>query len=478
MADNPTPWQMAADEVLAVMLDSQEGFERARYELSVQIAHFPPGPYRETVRALDAVRMTGGTPHITTLHTDSKVDLTWLSDRYVLAHAASKLRGPVLTENVRRMKEYATAYAHREIMAWGVQALVAAETREKRAEVVSTVMTRLGQDHTDDIKDAHASVVADDIDALLAEEPRPGLNTGIVWLDVATGGIQRGNLWIVAAPYKRRKSTLARIMALNQALAGYSVTIAALEGSQREWALDFVCMLAVRWLHANGHWEKTYKGIPLHEISTPLLLNLGNNYKTVLPDVKVQAISAGVKAYRALGERLRIYDAQPQHGGLGTLESVITVINRDMARYKADVIYVDHLQEISAGLSSEFEDTTRSVRTLRNAAVAKDVSIVLLAQLNEEAVKFGPRSASAGIKGGGAAPAAADKILTTGYPKRSDDTEDTDRLLLKVAFARRGAAGLSESFAMHPPTGWLIPTEVHTIDNSAVRGTHASRTGE
>ena len=68
---NPSAWELVADEVLAVMLANHAGYERARYEHSAMIDHFPPGPYRDTVRALDALRMTGKPVHVTTLHTDA-----------------------------------------------------------------------------------------------------------------------------------------------------------------------------------------------------------------------------------------------------------------------------------------------------------------------------------------------------------------------------------------------------------------------
>ena len=473
----PTPWQLVADEVLAVMVHDLPGYELARYEHGVMIDHFPPGHYRNAVRAIDALCMAGKPAHITTVHTDSGVPLDWLSDRYALSNgAASKLVGSVLAENVRRLKDYGAAYYQRDVMQWGADALVKAETPEQRAEVLSTVITRLGLDMSEDVAEATAEKAAVRFETMLNAEPLPVLTTGIPELDAVTGGLGRGQIWWIAAAYKRRKSTLLRIMALALSEAGISVTILALEGTQEQWIADFVAMLAVRWLHANGHWEKSVEGIPLHAISSTLLLTWRNGYKKLTP-LKVRAISEGIKAYKALGNNLRIYDRQPENGGLGTLASAQTLINRDVARYGAAVVFVDHVQLIDAGRQTEFENVTLSARTLQGIAASKNIALVVLAQLNEETVKYSGRSISPGIKGGGAPAATADFIIRTGYPKLNETgDEDKTRLEISVGWARRGSEGAVLDFKMHPATGWLIPT--HKVDVTSYVGYKASPKNE
>ena len=462
----PTPWQLVADEVIAAIIQDKKTYELVRYELMVNRHHFPPGPWRDAFHAIDALYLTDRPIHITTVHNESKVALEWLSERWVLARKA--VLGDVLRDNVKTLREHADSFRKLVAMETGVAELRKADTPEKRAAIVSDVLTALSSSVNDSISDVSTAGAADRLAKLLEEPPAKTITTGLAWLDAQTGGIQPGHMWWVAAAYKKRKSTLMRNMVLAACEAGASVTVGLLEGSQIEFTAQMVSMLAARWLHQNGHWDKRApNGMPVQAITAQMLLALRNRYKTELHPLSVTAVSEAIKQFRALGTRLRIYDRQPENGGLGTLASIETMVRRDIARYGVDVCFIDYLQLINAGRSSEYENVSTIARSLQQLAGETRVAMVVLAQLNEESVRYGSEGHSPGVKGGGDPAATADVLLTTGYPKNDLGEDDTSKLYVKIKLARHTAMGASETFSLHPETGWLrTGVKVDRIDLS------------
>lgn len=454
----PTGWQLVADEVLAAMIQSREAYETIRFDKAVTRRHFPPGPWANAFQAIDSLYLTDRPVHITTAHIETQrqgheVALEWLSERWVLAHKA--VLGAVLLDNIEQLKSFASRHHDITVVSEAAAALRRAETPEQHAAIVSDVVASLSASGRVDVGDVSATAASETLVGILDEQPAKTITTGIPWLDAQTGGIQPGHMWWIAAAYKRRKSTLARNMLLAACEAGASVTVGLLEGSQIELTAQLVAMLAVQWLHQNGHWEKRdTNGAPVHAITAPLLLSLRNRYKQVLHPLAVQAIGEGVKQFKAFGSRLRIYDRRAETGGLGTLASIEAMVRRDAIRHNADLCFIDYLQLIEAGRSSEYENVSLIARSLQRLAGETRVSMVVLAQLNEDTIR-GPEGYSPGIKGGGDPAATADILLMTGYPKGESGAEDKHRLYIKVKLSRHGESGCSETFPLHPETGWL-----------------------
>ena len=449
-----TAWQLVADEVIAAIIQDRKTYELVRYELMVNQHHFPPGPWRDAFHAIDALYLTDRPIHITTVHNESKVALEWLSERWVLARKA--VLGDVLRDNVRVLREHADSFRKLTAMETGAAELRRADTPEKRAAIVADVLTALGSSINESFSDVSATGATDRLAELLEEQQMNAITTGLEWLDAQTGGIQPGHMWWIAAAYKRRKSTLMRNMVLAACESGASVTVGLLEGSQIEFTAQMVSMMAARWLHQNGHWDKrASNGRPVQAITAQALLTLRKRYKEELHPIAVTAVGEAIKQFREFGTRLRIYDRQPKNGGLGTLASIETMVRRDIARYGSDVCFIDYLQLINAGRSSEYENVSTIARSLQHLAGETKVAMVVLAQLNEESVKYGGDSYSPGVKGGGDPAATADVLLTTGYPKNELGEEDTSRLYVKIKLARHATMGVSETFPLHLETGWL-----------------------
>ena len=271
----PTPWQLSADEVLAVVLHDGQAYERARFEWLVDERHFPPGAHRDVFRAVDDMRLKNAPIHVTAVHDacNGKVDIAWLGGLFMLY--SEGITGEVFRQNVLNMKGRAQAYMDIQAMTWAIEALKNAPTVDERQRVVGEVITALGTEAHAEMKPATALEAGERFEALMAAPPAKMLPTGIRWLDNLTGGIQHGQIWWIAAAYKKRKSTLMRNMAIHAARAGASVTVGALEGSQSLLIAQMVAMFAAEWMIKHGHYnEKDRHGLPLNGISAALLLRL------------------------------------------------------------------------------------------------------------------------------------------------------------------------------------------------------------
>lgn len=458
----PTPWQTTADEVLAVLLQDEKAHDRARFEWQVDERHFPPGPHREVFRAVDDLRLKNRPVHPAALHDacNGKVDVAWLGGLFMLY--SESLTGEVFRTNVENMQARGQAYMDIQAMTWGIEALRGAANADARQQVIGDVLTALGSQTHTALLPATALESGERFEALMAAAPPKTLPTGVTWIDNLTGGMQHGQIWWLAAPYKMRKSSLMRNLLINGVRAGASMTLAALEGSQSLVIAQLVAMFAAEWLLKHGHYHAVDKqGLPLNAISAALLLRLRQRYKTQLDPRQVAAVEHGIREYKRLGDRLRIYDRTGANGGLGSLSSVETMIHRDVNKYALDVCFIDYMQLIGGGKSSYFENVAHISQRLQHLAGSENIALVVLAQLNEEAVRSSTESHSPGVKGGGDPAATADFLFTTKYGDRSDeeDAPPPDRMRITLKLARHASMGQWKDFTIHPSSGLLLPSE-------------------
>jgi len=459
MAENPTPWQLAADEVLAACMAEVAFWQRARFEHGLMSTHFPPGVHRMAFLALDELRIAEQPTTLTALvdATNGKVALEWWAQRGLLTATAS-VNG-TLRKNIDIMRTRAQAFAHLTALLSGAEALKNAETEEERRGVVAQVVTALGSEMSASMADATALAAGERFAELMGTPPQRGIPTAVHWLDAQTGGVSHGEIWWIAAAYKMRKSSLMRNMALGAARSGASATVITLESPQSVLVAQFVAMLAAEWMLKEGCYnDKDRRGLPLNAITAKQLLAMRNSYKTVLDKRQVAAVGYGITEYKRLARSLRVYDATPQNGGVSTLADVQTLLLRDKNLYSVDVVMLDYLQRLSGRGDSIFDRISQQALELQSMALKHNVGLVVLAQRNEETIKGKSDEHSPGVKGGGDPAATADYLFITKYPvKRADGTADKDVLEVELRLARHGEAGSRHEFPLHAPSGWLVP---------------------
>jgi archaellum biogenesis ATPase FlaH len=466
---NPTPWEISADEVLAVLLRNDKAYQQACYEWSLKAFHMPPGPRRFTMHAINALRRANEPVHIAALvdRSDGQVTPGWLAER-VAAYSEAML-GERFKSNVEICRSRAKAYQDVTNMQYAIDELKKAGDEDERRRIVGEVISNLGTEADTSIEDSTATATAARFLDMLDAPPLPTLTTGVTWLDNNTGGLMRKQIWWIAAAYKKRKSTLMRNMAIGLLRKGASVTIAAREGSQELVTAQIIAMLAVEQLHREGvHDARDSRGVPLDMISATLLMKLRNTYKRVMDKRQVQAISIAVREYMSWGNRLRIYDTTEEHGGLSDFQSLETVIERDIQMYGVDVVFVDYFQLFTAGHSTMYDNASHMARQAQQIAAEKNIAMVMLAQLNEESVKGSNDNYSPGVKGGGDPAATADFLLTTDYPKNSDGDSVFTRLRIMIKLARHGEAQKFTEVPIHPASGLILPTvEIESLSGGA-----------
>jgi len=456
----PTPWQLAADEMLAAMLTERRWWEWAVFECGLLAMHFPPGKHRQAFLAINLLRLSEQPTHLTAVvdQANGTVPLEWLSERALLAEVAC--HEAVVRKNAAILRTRGTAYAQLQICENAASELRKAPDEEARRKVIASTITRLGDELGHDVDDATALAGGERFMALLESKPQPGLSTGVNWVDQTTGGIQPGELWWIAGAYKMRKSSVMRNIALGAARDGASVTIITLESPQQVVIAQLVTMMAGEWLLANGlYHEKTRAGTPLNAITARQLLTLRANYRTALDPRQVAAVQYGLEEFKRLGRQLRIYDATPANGGVRTLADVYTILLRDRNLYGANVLCLDYLQRLSGRGDTIFERTSQQALELQNMALRHKVAFVVLAQRNEETIRTHEDEHSPGVKGGGDPAATADYLFLTRYPVKNPDTKTVNRELLQIELrlARHGEAGQKAELPIHPASGWLLP---------------------
>ncbi|GIV82566.1 MAG: hypothetical protein KatS3mg051_1920 [Anaerolineae bacterium] len=457
----PTPWQLAADELLAAIMTEAQAWQTLRFELGLMSAHFPPGLHRQAFLAIDRLRLAEEPTTLTAIvdAANGQVPLTWLSERALLAEVA--LAEGALRKNAEIARLRAQAYAQMQAMEWAIAELRKADSEQTRRQVIARVVTMLGDELATDVTDATALAAGERFAQLMESAPQRGLPTGVQWMDEATGGLLPGEIWWIAGAYKMRKSSLMRNLVLGAARAGGSVTLITLESPQNVVVAQFVTMLAAEFLLQHGlYGQRGAHGLPLQNITAKQLLTLRGSYRTVLDRRQVEAVQYGIAEYKRLARNLRVYDATPQNGNVRSLADVQTLLLRDKTMYGAQVIAIDYLQRLGGSGETIFERVSHQALQLQSLALRHSVTIMVLAQQNEETVRGKGDEHSPGIKGGGDPAATADYLFITRYPVRENGKANRERMQIELRLSRHGQAGVVRDMAIHPASGLLLPETV------------------
>jgi hypothetical protein len=274
-------------------------------------------------------------------------------------------------------------------------------------------------------------------------EPDKFTSTGIPWIDTLTGGIAAdGRMWWIGGAYKSRKTTLALNVLLSALMTNTDVSCAMLnkEVNIRYNNAALVAMLAVGYLKASGRYV-----VGQNVISADNLYRAKAGYKRWQPQY-VEAIDWAITRYWQLEKRIRLYDAQPEHGGLYDLASIERVIRRDIALYGGRVFFIDYLQ-LFHGAGEIYERVSGLSMALQSLAVRNNVTLFVLAQLNEESIKTGGTGYSPGVKGGGDPAQTANYFMVTRYKQGEYENDDT-KLQVEMKLSRHGMGGSNVKTAL------------------------------
>lgn len=461
----PSVPELAADDVIATLYASEEARNQAFYEMGLRPAHFTGKAHSAACAALETLHKRGETPHDTTLRslTGEVVSLEQLA-QWVTLYDDTRLRA--FPQNVAIVKKHGLTAGARQLLTLATQQLDKGEPLETVTSNLITVLMGLDKSHT--IKNETAAAIADSFVTMMNSVPPPLLLTGLPWLDGLTGGVDKGHMWWIAAPYKSRKSTVMLNVALGLLMTWVtkgcsgeppSIGIASGEMPRQRIAAQMVAMLAVAYIQRTGQWRDTFtinaSTAPLHYISPTMLLQARVNYRK-WDARRVAAVDYGIAQFRKFEKALRVYDRTPDGGSLADVKQLVSVMKRDIHRYGTNVFMVDYLQIFKGAADAKlFDYVSNASLELQKFSASEQVTLIILAQQNEETIKSGS-SYSAGIKGGGDPTATADYLITSRY--KSGDLTDENQLELTMRFSRHGSGGgnVQQLFNIHPYSGLLL----------------------
>lgn len=464
----PSPWELASEDVLSIMYADADARDLALYDLQLRAAHFPTPRTAALFNALATLHGRGETPHDTLILDmgGSVITLDWLAQVVTLSDES---RRRAFRANVALVRKHGLTAGAKRLLALATEQL---DSGQPLAQVTGNLLTVLtGLDKSATVKRETATDLADDFLTLMHSTPPALLLTGIDWLDGLTGGMDRGHLWWIAAPYKSRKSTVMLNIALGllmtwvtQGCVGEppSIGIASGEMPRPRIAATFVSMIACAYLKRAGLWHESFavqnRTYPLHMLSPKMLLDARANYRR-WDTRRVAAVDYGIAQFRQFESALRVYDRTPDGGSLADIKQLTTILRRDMHRYKTSAFMIDYLQIFKGVQDAKLYDYVANASLeLQKFAQSEGVTLVILAQQNEETIKSGA-SYSAGIKGGGDPAATADYLITSRY-KSGDVTADNE-LELTMKLSRHGSGGgeVQKVLEIHPASGLLLESK-------------------
>lgn len=454
----PTPYELAADDVIAVMLNEEAAFDMASFELGLLPAHMPTPQHKAAYEVISELRINKLPVHDTVVMDKSggAVKLDWISQCFALYDATRT--GLVFRENVKLVKEHGIRNGVQRVLNTAASQL--AEGKKNVATIINQLMDILPSVQIDtSTRGETAAEIGKELLEMFESDPAPLLSTGLPWLDEISGGFDRKHLWWIAGAYKQRKSTLMLALALNAVMQGANVSILSREMPRKRVAAQMVAMLAVAHLVREGHYDaKDRNLIPINSISANMLMKAGKNFRKWHP-AKVAAVQFGIDEWMKFEKRLRLYDSTEQGGALSDWSSIQRTIKRDKALYGLDVVLIDYMQLFSAQGQNTYEQTAFISKAIQKLTIREDITTVILAQKNEDDIKNGKKSYSPGIKGGGDAAASADFLLVTNY--KQDEDADDEKLKVKMQLSRHGVGGadVEHIFDIHPASGLILDSD-------------------
>ena len=447
----PSAWELAADDVIAVCLVAWKEADVLRFELGLRPEHMPTPAHSAALKALYELRDEDKPAHDTLVLDKAGGALTaeWIAQR-VMLYDSTRV-GDVLKANALLCVQRAARRARVTAMQRALQRLTSDDADDDA--VIADVMTALTAGTEAQIAHETAGEHGREFRAYMDSEPEVFTSTGIAWLDALTGGIAAdGRLWWIGGAYKSRKTTLALNILLSALMTNPTLSCAMLnkEIAQRYNNAALVAMLAAAYLKSTGRYT-----LRQNIISADNLYRAKAGYKRWQPEY-VEAVDWAIARYWQLEKRLRIYGAQAEHGGLHDLASIERVIRRDIALYGGRVFVIDYLQLFHAQ-GEIYERVSSLSLALQSLAARHNITLFVLAQLNEESVKGGGAGYSPGVKGGGDPAQTANYFIVTRYKQGEYENDDT-KLQVEMKLSRHGigGSGVKAALDIDPASGLLL----------------------
>lgn len=300
-------------------------------------------------------------------------------------------------------------------------------------------MLGCAMDGTTSDEDDSAEACLNHLEAYIADNRKTGkigFKTGIQWLDDTTKGFSPSMVWVIAAAYKQRKTTLARYMCINACRDGASVNFFSLENDKDYMTAGIVAMMASELLAERGLYDE-------------MLLSDSFLIEGYLTKNQRQAVADASREFR--GFNLRILDGK---SGVATVGRMAMRLRRDKFIHGTNVFIVDYLQKMR-GKGTLFERVEANTHEIQDLVTSEGLCGVMLAQRSEAAIKdTSTDNYSIGVKGGGDPSAAADFALLTKYaPKKNPNIFGIELALARHAMPSEHAHEIN-------PSSGLIGAEV------------------
>lgn len=238
------------------------------------------------------------------------------------------------------------------------------------------------------------------------------IKTGIPPIDDRMLGFLPSELIVLAARPRHGKSAMASQWAVNMARGGYGVLFVSLEMSPQSLMERILSSEASVDLHEYSKWQ--------HEPDEQSLRSMGNE----LARAGLNITFAGTKC--------------------STPESLAVMVKRLKKTRGIKVIFIDYLQLMSAGHKLELRQMVTMIsRKLKLLALAEDVVIVALSQLNREVesrTSHIPRLSD--LRESGSIEQDADCVMLLNRPELYDGANADGKANLYIAKSRRGPGGV------------------------------------
>jgi replicative DNA helicase len=285
----------------------------------------------------------------------------------------------------------------------------------------------------DDVLERDSSLSTID-EELRSREKVPVWPTGLDWLDAKTGGFGAGQVWVLAAPYKMRKSTLVRNLIINVCRQGVAFDWFNLERSRDYHYAGLVAMVANQLICRQGRLlPVTERQVAYHQGD--------NEQQRVIDQAREEVLSWS----------LRIYDGRD---GIANLDKIIALVRRCKILHRTQMFAVDHLQRLE-GKDKLFERMSSAANRLANLIVTTSTCGILVSQMDNASIRtYGDTddaSTFVGTKGSGDIPAAADVVLMTEY----DPDHAPEELRVRLKISRDSSPGLGVH-RIEPQSGVIL----------------------
>lgn len=443
-----TAWQMASDDVLSACLNDNAHYETARFAALLDAGDFPPGNHRMVWRAICALKDSEKPLHDSLIaEYVPGLEISWLAQRMALD---DPIRRAVFGENVKLLKRRGREYAVHEAMRTAQEELRAEKTDVEAA--IARVLQAAAQGNRPDSNNEIARIHIQEFKDFIHTKSPPAPLCGIDWIDRYAGGFQTGRGWMIGAPYKQRKTTLAINMLIGILMRNPTASVAFLSFEMpRQSVIAFILAILSAY-----HYRRQGLNTPVGTyLSMDNLLGAKDAYHS-WPAELPQSVDWAYSVYEKLDSRLRIYDVSEECGSLIDITSLRRVIMRDKALYAGQFFFIDHLQEIRSP-GNDYERVSAVSSEISYLTKYQDITTFTLTQLNEVTVRsHSDDEHSPGAKGGGTPAEKADYFVRARYL-----SAERNFLTLRMQLSRYGAMGqeTKQALPIHPASGLLIDNQ-------------------